>query len=146
MEYSVKREYKSDSLYSKTFETDQPLNTSIILNILRNYENDSTRLYECHCSTFSEAGNPLNRTFHSSQELVEGINQFSNPSVSFRAIYVDSMTNKYKFDVSTDVNTNLIKYSVSSKLADIVNREIELASMTEDKKSDGLGDNKTFQL
>lgn len=134
MEIKDTKELKTEALYIKSFEVNEPLGIKSIIRMLSNYEKDNIKMFKCICRTFSESGNSYHPEFSSIEDLEKGVKTFENPSVSFRAIYMDMNTNKYKFDITTAANTNVIDYTVDNEYAEYVNKKIELKLMEEEVK------------
>ena len=77
-----------NGIVGKRFDTDAPISIDSMIEILKGYENENTKLFECRCSAFTESGNPVDRIYKSVDSLRE-LHNFPNPSVSAIALFVN---------------------------------------------------------
>ena len=134
-------------IIGKRFDTDAPISIDSMIEILKRYENENTKLFECRCSTFTESGNPVNRTYKSVDSLRK-LHNSPNPSVSAIAVFIDPKDDSYKFTISMAANTRGMNYYVSDRNASYVKDMIELDRMemeAEKKRNAQLNDDATYR-
>ena len=134
-------------IIGKRFDTDAPISIDSMIEILKGYENENTKLFECRCSTFTESGNPVNRIYKSVDSLRK-LHNSPNPSVSAIAIFIDPKNDNYKFTISMAANTRGMNYYVSDRSALYVEKKIELYHMAmeaEKKRNAQLNDDATYR-
>ena len=119
------KDIKESGYVGKQYFTDDPLDIDTIILILSSYENEQAVLYECQCSTFNEEGKSRRHRFKQMSQLKK-MHDFPNPSIGVHAIYIDPVTDEYKFDITTAVNTNAIEYSVDDRLVEYVRNNMKL--------------------
>lgn len=119
------KEIKKDGVSSKQYITDTPFCIDSIISLLRGYENENTKLFECMCVTFSESGNSWCPKYRNIDALVE-LYDFPNPSIGINAIFVDPRDMSYKFQIGTAANTNSFSYTVLERASHYVKRQLEL--------------------
>lgn len=131
MEYRVKEEYRNEKLYSKVYEINQILNVDIIIDILQKCESETTTMYKCYCYTLTERGTMWNPEFYSKEEY-HSINELQEmkklpvPNILVTAIYINNLTNEYKFAISVATNTNIIVYQEEEEMKDVVCKRMEV--------------------
>lgn len=121
-------EIKERGKVGKNFNTDQPINVDSIIEILKKYESDTIKLFDCTCETFTESGNPVNRVYTDIRSLSD-LYDFDSPSIQVTAVYIDSKTGDYKFTVSMAANTRGIGVYHSEKGEAYVKWRLELERM-----------------
>ena len=134
-------------MVGKRFDTDAPISIDSMIEILKRYENENTKLFECRCSTFTESGNPVGRIYKSVDSLRK-LHNSPNPSVSVIAIFIDPKNDNYKFTISMAANTRGMNYYVSDRSALYVEKKIELYHMAmeaEKKRNAQLNDDATYR-
>ena len=134
-------------IIGKRFDTDAPISIDSMIEILKRYENENTKLFECRCSTFTESGNPVGRIYKSVDSLRK-LHNSPNPSVSVIAIFIDPKNDNYKFTISMAANTRGMNYYVSDRGALYVEKTIELDRMemeAEKKRNAQLNDDATYR-
>ena len=115
-------------IHGTSYNTDRPLTVDDIISIIKGYENENTKLFECRCSTFSEAGNPMDCNYRDVEEL-EALHSLPNPSINVRAIFVDPRDMSYKFTIGMAANTKGMNYFISDKAEEYIRYTLELDAM-----------------
>ena len=98
MEFKEVGTINQKGVVGKRFDTDAPISIDSMIEILKGYENENTKLFECRCSTFTESGNPVHRSYKSVDSLRK-LHNSPNPSVSAIAVFIDP-----KWPFSPDAN------------------------------------------
>jgi len=147
MEFKEVGTINKKGMVGKRFDTDAPISIDSMIEILKGYENENTKLFECRCSTFTESGNPVDRIYKSVDSLRK-LHNSPNPSVSAIAIFIDPKNDNYKFTISMVANTRGMNYYVSDRNALYVEKTIELDRMemeAEKKRNAQLNDDATYR-
>ena len=147
MEFKEVGTINKKGMVGKWFDTDAPISIDSMIEILKGYENENTKLFECRCSTFTESGNPVNRTYKSVDSLRK-LHNSPNPSVSAIAVFIDPKDDSYKFTISMAANTRGMNYYVSDRSALYVEKKIELYHMAmeaEKQRNAQLNDDATYR-
>lgn len=115
-------------LYSKKFISDDLLDIDTIIDILKKYENEDTKMFDCRCSTFTEKGNTVSHRYRNMDEL-QKMHNYPNPSIGIDATYINPYDMSYKFSITTANNTNSLSIEIYDKTAEYVKKQIELDKM-----------------
>jgi len=128
MKFIETGEINKRGIHGKSYDTNKPLSVDDIISIIKGYEDETTKLFECRCSTFSESGNPMDRNYRNVEQL-EAMHRLPNPSISVRAIFVDPKDMSYKFTIGMAANTRGMNYFVSEDTVEYVRYTLELDAM-----------------
>ena len=115
-------------IHGTSYNTDRPLTVDDIISIIKGYENENTKLFECRCSTFSEAGNPMDRNYRRVEQL-DAMHRLPNPSISVRAIFVDPRDMSYKFTIGMAANIRGMNCLYSEDAVEYVRYKHEIDEM-----------------
>ena len=124
MEFKEAGTINKKGMIGKRFDTDAPVSIDSMIEILKGYENENTKLFECRCSTFTESGNPVDRIYTSVDSLRK-LHDSPNPSVAVIALFIDPKDERYKFTISMAANTRGMNYYVSDRNARYVEKTIK---------------------
>ena len=148
MEFKKVKDFKDNGVSGSIYDTDKSLDVDTIIKVIKHYENENTKLYECRCDTFSESGRPYSPKIYDTKDL-DRLHEFENPSISVSAKYVDPKDLSYKFTISMAANAKGLNYYYSKDDADYVKYNIELDRMeaeAEKKSQENQMNNKnTYQ-
>ncbi len=128
MECRKIKDFNENGVYGTIYDTDQSLDIDTIISVLRHYENEDTKLYECRCDTFSESGRPYSPKIYDTKDL-ERLCEFDDPSIVVSAKYINPNDQSYKFTISMAANTRGMNYFYSPDDAQYVKYNIELDMM-----------------
>ena len=128
MKFKETAEINKKGIRGKRYDTDKPLGIDDIIDIIKGYETEDARLFECRCSTFSESGNPMDRNYRSVEQL-EAMHRLPNPSISVRAIYVDPKDMSYKFTLGMAANTRGFNYFINEDTEEYIRYTLELDAL-----------------
>jgi len=107
-------EYNDEDIYQKKFFFDDTVQLDSFISLIRQFENEQTKMSVCHCSTFNENDNELYRMYTSVDEIANFKNEPS-PYATFSADFCDRNTLEYRFSVYTGINLKYMKYIVNKK-------------------------------
>ena len=147
MEFKEVGTINKKGMVGKRFDTDAPISIDSMIEILKGYENENTKLFECRCSTFTESGNPVDRTYKSVDSLRK-LHNSPNPSVSAIAVFIDPKDDSYKFTISMAANTRGMNYYVSNRNASYVKKNNRVESYgdgSRKKRNAQLNDDATYR-
>ena len=131
MEFKESGTINKKGMHGKIYDTDQPLDVNTIISIIKSYENDDTKLFECRCSTFTESGNTVDYNYRNTISL-EGMHNYKNPSINVRAIYVNPNSMEYKFTIAMAANTRGLNIFVNDDTPRYIKNTIELDRIEEE--------------
>ena len=112
-------------IHGKSYDTDGPLSVDDIISVIKSYEDENTKMFECRCDTFSESGNPYSPCYRNT-EILKAMHNLPNPSINVRVIYVDPKDMSYKFSLGMAANTRGMNYFVNPKAEEYIRYTLEL--------------------
>lgn len=135
MQFKEVRNFSVDGQQGRVYEADDAFTVDRVISLIKQLETERARFYACYCSTFTESGTSWSPEFKSIDKLPE-MNNFPNPSIGIRAVYINRTTGVYEFDISTDINSNSFTYQYDESMKDYIQKQIELDKMIEAKKKE----------
>ena len=135
MDLRFYEEFKSEETgySSKTYKADDTVQQENFCDLLKSFEDDSTRFYYCTCNTYNENGSPISPTFKDLEKM--RARDFDNPDVSFMANFIDRETQEYKFSVCSSINSDMVDIVSDPKMAHNVKHKLDVDKQFEELKS-----------
>lgn len=113
IEIIKKRLFENDQYTTIEYTLSNNVQRDIVEDIISYFENETTRMRICHCSSFDDDGHPLHRCYHAKSELVE-LADLPSPYISFTIDFSDT-EGKYVHSVLMHINSNIVTYYVDKK-------------------------------
>lgn len=132
MELELVREFKKDDYINREYKTNNTIQQENFCELLKTFEDDSTKLYKCSCRTYNDNGYPITPKFKSIEELQK--EDFPNSDILFAARFIDRNTEIYKFSVSAYSNSSSVDIFYDPEMISITKEDIEYDRMFEELK------------
>ena len=134
MELKLCKEYdnKNTGYSAKSYKVDDTVQQENFCDLLKSFENDTTRFYYCTCNTYNEKGSPICPTFRDLDKM--RVCPFDNPDISFMANFIDRDTQEYKFSIISSINSDIIKIVYNPTIVFNVRHKLDTDRMFEELK------------
>lgn len=126
MNFKKVKEIKRNDFYGIWYDTYQSFDIDTIIKVIKLYEDEKTKMFECRCDVYSEDGN-IYHPHYRSVEALDDLYSLGTPSINVEALYINPKSNSYRFTIAMAANTRGMNYYVDELDNNYVKKQIEKA-------------------
>lgn len=122
------KESDSERRYMKIFNFDNTIQIDSLIELIKKFENDQIKMFECNCYTYDADDHPLYYGLSSLDDIKSVYDSAASPYFDFSIDFVNREDLSYMFSLVTSINSNSLIYEVDKK---------KLASLNEKSRGSG---------
>ena len=117
------REHDDDRRYTKIFSFDDTIQIGSLLEFIKQFENNETKMLVCECYTYDAEGRRAYYRAYTIDDIKSIYDKAVNPYFEYSIDFGNKETSSYSFSLVANINSKYLIYEVDKKkLANYVNK------------------------